>query len=364
MTIYINSKSLNYKPWLLLLSLGGFLPFSEYNAILISIVAMRFIIPIFTPNQFDIKSIIGTFTLASIIALLVYHVLFSNYRLIWIIRYSFLALSLYMIAQCRIRISVKDTNLIALVVFAYVISDIIQLYTGTTLFLNNTNRTYGLTFQRIVFSDFIITLCILLIIIFETTSTVKNKYFIIILKLMCLAHVYMTGSRSFILILLFLIFYKPWVTSKFSVKLLSVIILISSLIILGIVNQRFSTSFDTSFGSNYSRMEFLNLGITLWKSYFYFGAGPGESINFLIANVTESQPAMHFDILLILSELGLIGVLLLSLLFIQLKNSKNIIILSALIFLSLQNSIYYTPYLIFIILAVESINIDKNYIKR
>ncbi|CAH6890031.1 conserved membrane hypothetical protein [Vibrio chagasii] len=361
----INSRRLDYRGYLFLLALGGLLPFSAFNMVVLLILLIRVSMSLSSKHavKFDNKFFILFFSFSIIVLVFTYHIIVGEFRYVWIFRYSFLLLSIYIIITQRVVFYVNNLSLVAVVTSLYLFSDIYQLGTGSALFLNGQNRTYGLSLERIVFSNFVIVFCFLLILLYESENKINSirKYFFTNgLKLLCFVHVFLSGSRSFILVLLLLSFFKRWRTSSIVVRAFIIVSMILTFIILQNVNQRFATIFDTSFGSNYSRLMFINHGVDLWKDNFYFGAGPGRSIDYLNSIVSENMPAMHFDTLLVLSELGMLGGIVFLSQFYLLRNGKNLVMMAVLFFLTLQNSLYYTAYILVIIIAIESLRYEKN----
>lgn len=358
-----NLETLDYKGYLLLLALGGLLPFSAFNMLALAILSIRLgIIHFNASTRLNAKYISAYFILCAFFLVMTYHLILNEFRPVWIARYFLLSIAIYFIISNPIQISVRSINLISAIVALYIIADIYQLISKQALFLNGQYRTYGLSLGRIVFSNFVITICFLLILLYEEKNTLSRiqLIYINILKLLCFVHVYLSGSRSFLLAILCLAFLRRWIVSRHISKVLIIASMILIFLVLQHTNERFATIFDTSFGSNYSRLLFVEHGLSLWDKNFYFGSGPGKSIDYLSTVIDEDMPALHFDILLIASELGLFGIGVFFFLLYQMKNSKNIIIPTCLFLLSLQNSIYYTSYILFIILAIEGLNVRKN----
>lgn len=352
-------KVLECDIYLLLLSLGGFSPFGVYNIIISIIILLRCLMTTYSLNFLSKQELFYFFLLLLINIVFIYHMFYPEHiRYVWIVRYSVIFVFLYIIVACNIRISVKNLNYISLIIFIYIASDIYQLLFDSALFLNGQYRTYGFSFSRIVLSDFVILFVFLLIMIYESDNEIdfKTRIYIYVLKFFCITHIYLSGSRSFIIVILLLCFYKIWVQSHWIRKTFLIGFFAFGFIILQMINERFSMMFDTSFGSNLSRMHFINLGYELWQNNFYFGSGPGYSIDFLSSLVIEDKAAMHFDLLLILSEIGFFGFVVFVILFVKVRNVFNVIMLIMLFLISLQNSLYYTAYFMLIILAIHSLN--------
>lgn len=359
-----NLEILDYRGYLLLLALGGLVPFGAFNMLALAILSMRLGVVHFNSSiKLDTKWLSFYFIFCSFFLVVIYHLMLGDFRFVWVVRYILFLLSIYFIVRNPIKVSVCNLNFVLIIILLYIFFDIYQLVSRQALFLNGQYRTYGMSLGRIVFSCFMMLICFVLILLYEKNKKLITRsqfIYINILKSLCFIHIYLSGSRSFLLAILCLAFLRRWSLSRNVSKFMILVSVVLVFFLLQEMNARFATIFDTSFGSNYTRLLFLENGFDLWKEYIFFGAGPGRSIDYLSSVMNENMPALHFDVLLIASELGLLGLGIFCFIFFFLKASRSLIVISCFLLLSLQNSLYYTSYILFIILTVEGVNVREH----
>jgi O-antigen ligase len=329
----------------LLLSLPlGFLNFGIFNALFAIVIAVLLTIKLGQKARASALHYLLVLFLYTVFCMLsIYHIFGDNFRHVWLLRYFLILHILILMSIATVNVYSAnrfDLTVSMFILFMYIISDIFQIFTNSGLYLNSTHRYYGFTAERIVLSNFVA----IFIILMMKFGGFSQKYYwqTFFVYLMCLTHIILTGSRSFLVLAILMFIFQ---NTKLRLKSLLYLIPFLGIVVMSLffMFPRFRNLLNFETGSGLSRLNFINQGVEMFRDAPIFGVGYGKSIDKLTQSMPwEQSPAMHQDLLQIFAEGGITLGLLYLLLIFKVGVGRNLMLLLSIVILSTQNLMYYT----------------------
>jgi hypothetical protein len=284
----------------------------------------------------------------------------ADASVVWLVRYLCLFFILPIFFD-NFRRYFPSVLAVELVVILYFVANVFLITTNAGMFLNGVNRFFGFTDHMIVLSGVVNIICLGYLLLFMHRQDLRmyRRGILLLLPLVSF-NIVATASRSIAMAagLLFIIsalatYTKYRLRVIITLSLGSIILPFIVVVLFPSFVDRFFELADLSGGSSLARSNFLNAGLEIFLKNIFFGAGAGTTPHLLETYVPwEEMPAMHFDLLLVLAELGLLGLVLTIGLMWRIR-ALHILPVCFLFLLSLQNMIYYAPYLVFILIQLS-----------